>query len=148
VNTIDNRLEEMQELQEIERIEQEAGLKTSPQMDSSNHMSGSFMSESVYGKLNSPQARKRRAMSNGLVMLMLISGRMATPVLQKHLGHGTNIRTFQGHNDPITAMDFDLPFGTLVTASLDSTLRVWDLSYGRCQGQLEGHNGNHFLPHV
>jgi len=132
----------MEELQEIERIEQEAGLKTSPQMDSSDHMSGSFMSESVYGKLNSPQARKRRAMSMLFYALRLTLGRMATPVLQKHLGHGTSIRTFQGHNDPITAMDFDIPFGTLVTASLDSTVRIWDLSNGRCQGQLEGHNGN------
>jgi len=136
----------MQELQEIERIEQEAGLTTSPQRDSSDHMSGSFMSESVYGKLNSPQARKRRAMSMLFLALMLMQGRMATPVLQKHLGHGTSIRTFQGHNDPITAMDFDIPFGTLVTASLDSTLRIWDLSNGRCQGQLEGHNGNQPLP--
>jgi hypothetical protein len=66
VNAIDDRLAEMQELREIERIEEEAGLKTSPQIDSSDHMSSSFMSESVYGKLNSPQARKRRAMSRFL----------------------------------------------------------------------------------
>ena len=63
VNTIDNRLAEMEELQEIERIEVEAGLMSSPRNDTPEKMSGSFMSESVYGKLNSPQARKRRAMS-------------------------------------------------------------------------------------
>ena len=64
VNSIDNRLAEMQELQEIERIEEEAGLKKqSPIVDSPDNLAGSFMSESVYGKLNSPQARKRRAMS-------------------------------------------------------------------------------------
>jgi mitochondrial division protein 1 len=34
-----------------------------------------------------------------------------------------------------------MPFGTLVTAALDSTVRVWDLSTGRCSGLLEGHNG-------
>jgi hypothetical protein len=53
----------MQELQEIERIEEQAGLKSSsPDLEAPEKMSGSFMSESVYGKLNSPQARKRRAM--------------------------------------------------------------------------------------
>jgi len=63
VKSIDNRLEEMEELQEIERIEEEAGLKNSPKMDVPENMPASFMSESIYGKLNSPQARKRRAMS-------------------------------------------------------------------------------------
>jgi hypothetical protein len=53
----------MQELQEIERIEEEAGIKTSPKAETTESMSGSFMSESIYGKLNSPQARRRRAMS-------------------------------------------------------------------------------------
>src|SRR5437667_12354586 len=60
VNTIDNRLAEMQELQEIEKIEKEAGLMSSPKNKTPEKMSSSFMSESVYGKLNSPQARKRR----------------------------------------------------------------------------------------
>jgi hypothetical protein len=62
VNNIDDRLAEIQELQEIERIEKEAELKISPKTELPVTMSGSFMSESVYGKLNSPQARKRRAM--------------------------------------------------------------------------------------
>ena len=63
MNTIDSRLVEMQELQEIERIEEEAGLKSSPaKNEGPETMAGSFMSESVYGKLNSPKARKRRAM--------------------------------------------------------------------------------------
>lgn len=63
VNNIDNRLAEMQELQEIERIEEEAGIKqASPRVETQERMSGSFMSESIYGKLNSPQARRRRAM--------------------------------------------------------------------------------------
>ena len=66
VNTIENRLAEMQELQEIEKIEEEAGLVSSPKSENLENMSGSFMSESVYGKLNSPQARKRRAMSTRL----------------------------------------------------------------------------------
>lgn len=61
VNSIDSRLAEMQELQEIELIEEAAGLKATTR-EATPEMSGSFMSESVYGKLNSPKARKRRAM--------------------------------------------------------------------------------------
>ena len=62
VNSIDSRLAEMQELQEIELIEEAAGLKGVTTREATPDMSGSFMSESVYGKLNSPKARKRRAM--------------------------------------------------------------------------------------
>ena len=62
VNSIDSRLVEMQELQEIELIEEAAGLKGVTTREATPEMSGSFMSESVYGKLNSPKARKRRAM--------------------------------------------------------------------------------------
>jgi hypothetical protein len=62
VNSIDSRLVEMQELQEIELIEEAAGLKGVATREATPEMSGSFMSESVYGKLNSPKARKRRAM--------------------------------------------------------------------------------------
>ena len=82
----------MQELQEIERIEEEAGIKSSPTADASESMSGSFMSESIYGKLNSPQARRRRAMSMSIIKAKLMTGRIGTPVLQKHLGHGTSIK--------------------------------------------------------
>ena len=67
VNTIDHRLAEMQELQEIERIEEEAGIKgQTPTIEAPDSLASSFLSESVYGKLNSPQARKRRAMRSFL----------------------------------------------------------------------------------
>ena len=66
VNSIDSRLAEMQELQEIELIEEAAGLKATTR-EATPEMSGSFMSESVYGKLNSPKARKRRAMRTCIV---------------------------------------------------------------------------------
>jgi hypothetical protein len=52
----------MQELQEIERIEEEAGLKTLSPILEPESVYSNFMSESVYGKLNSPKARKRRAL--------------------------------------------------------------------------------------
>lgn len=64
------------------------------------------------------------------------------PVLHEHLESGSNIRNLAAHNDVITALDFDMPFGTLVTAALDDTVRVWDLNLGRCMGFLEGHTAS------
>lgn len=61
------------------------------------------------------------------------------PVLHEHMEPGSRIREIPAHNDMITALDFDAPFGTMVTAALDDTVRVWDLSAGRCMGMLEGH---------
>lgn len=42
----------------------------------------------------------------------------------------------------IVALDFDSPFGTMVTSALDDTVRVWDLNLGRCIGLLEGHHAS------
>ena len=87
-----------------------------------------FMSASIYDKLSSPQKRHPRAIR-----------RISMPILHEHLESGSKIKEFQAHNDTITALDFDAPFGTGVTAALDDTLRVWDLNAGRCLGLLEGH---------
>src|SRR2546421_6522562 len=63
------------------------------------------------------------------------------PILHEHFEPGSMIKELQAHNDMVTAMDFDVPFGTMVTAALDDTVRVWDLNMGRCMGFLEGHHG-------
>ena len=63
------------------------------------------------------------------------------PILHEHFEPGTRISEIQTHTDSITSLDFDVPFGTMVTAALDDTVRVWDLSSGRCIGMLEGHKG-------
>jgi division protein 1 len=52
------------------------------------------------------------------------------------------IRELLAHNDIVTALDFDVPFGTMVSAALDDTVRVWDLNLGRCMGFLEGHHAS------
>ncbi|GAB7352501.1 hypothetical protein MBLNU459_g2903t1 [Dothideomycetes sp. NU459] len=90
----------------------------------------SFMSDSIYGKLPSPKSDKKKRRVNR---------RISMPVLHEHLAQGSRIREFQAHTDIITALDFDVPFGTLVTSALDDTVRVWDLNAGRCMGMLEGH---------
>lgn len=64
------------------------------------------------------------------------------PILHEHFEPGTAIKEIQAHNDIVTALDFDMPFGTMVSAALDDTVRVWDLSAGRCLGFLEGHHAS------
>lgn len=100
-------------------------------------MNESFMSESVYGKLpkanssETPKAKRKKAPRT--------PRKVSMPVLHDYMEPGSRIREIPAHNDMITALDFDAPFGTMVTAALDDTVRVWDLSAGRCMGMLEGH---------
>ena len=90
-----------------------------------------FMSASIYEKLPSPKAKRQKP-----------SRRKSVPIRHEHFEPGSSIREFQAHNDMITALDFDAPFGTLVTSALDDTVRVWDLNQGRCIGLLEGHHAS------
>jgi mitochondrial division protein 1 len=114
-----------------------------------NAANASFMSESIYKKLPSPKTRKHKTISafplnsftKGGPNEDVDKGRQSMPILHEHFEPGLNIRDLQAHNDMITALDFDVPFGTMVTAALDDTVRVWDLNAGRCMGLLEGHHG-------
>lgn len=72
----------------------------------------------------------------------MVLGKKSMPILHEHFAPGTAIKEIPAHNDMITAIDFDYPFGTLVSAALDDTVRVWDLSAGRCVGFLEGHHAS------
>lgn len=64
------------------------------------------------------------------------------PVLHEHFAPGSEIKEMPAHSDMVTAIDFDYPFGTMISAALDDTVRVWDLNVGRCVGFLEGHNAS------
>ncbi|GBB95007.1 hypothetical protein RclHR1_02460027 [Rhizophagus clarus] len=75
-------------------------------------------------------------------------------VAKHNYEHGTCIKVLEGHDDVITCLDFDRSCETLVTASLDRTLRAWDLNNYRCLGILDGHkdvvnclqvNGSHLV---
>ncbi|KAI1660902.1 mitochondrial division protein 1 [Daldinia decipiens] len=88
-----------------------------------------FMSKSIYEKLPAaPSKKKHKTMK-----------RKSMPILHEHFEPGFMIREIKAHADNITTLDFDVPFGTLVTASMDDSVRVWDLNAGRCIGLLEGH---------
>lgn len=64
------------------------------------------------------------------------------PILHEHFEPGSPITEIQAHNDIITSIDFDYPYGTMVSAAMDDTVRVWDLNAGRCTGFLEGHQAS------
>ncbi|CAL8578384.1 Mitochondrial fission protein [Xanthoria parietina] len=104
---------------------------TAPDHDTLD-LNESFMSASIYEKLPSPKSSKRQKPTR----------RKSMPIRHEHFEPGSNIRELQAHNDIITALDFDVPFGSMVTAALDDTVRVWDLNIGRCIGLLEGHHAS------
>ena len=94
-----------------------------------------FMSQSVYDKIpasasSTPTKRPKK------------HRRKSMPILHEHFAAGSNIRKIRAHKDTVTALDFDAPFGTMVSAALDDTVKVWDLNAGRCIGTLEGHTAS------
>ena len=134
---LDNKIEDMQEELDEGAIEQpnDNATQERPETPESQAMDASFMSESIYQKLPSsasPKSKRRPRFTK----------RKSMPVLHEHLESGSNLKTLPAHNDVITALDFDMPFGTMVTAALDDTVRLWDLNLGRCMGFLEGHTAS------
>jgi division protein 1 len=128
---VDNEIEDLEE-----ELEDAAALAPPPKEDSrpttagSEAVSETFMSESIYQKIPSPKTKNKARKP---------LRRQSMRVLHEHLESGSKIKELPAHADTITALDFDAPWGTLVTASLDDTVRVWDLNAGRCIGMLEGH---------
>lgn len=119
---VDNKIEDLQE-----ELDDAAALAPkSPERPSTAEEEAeaedSFMSESIYKKIPSPKSKKHAKRP---------IRRISMPILHEHLEPGSKIRELPAHNDTITALDFDAPWGTLVTASLDDTVRVWDLNAGR-----------------
>ena len=134
---VENRLEDAQDqLEDAEALaiaakeEEELDKPDDPAMDAS------FMSESIYEKLPSANSTPTRPKRHKTIR------RKSMPILHEHFEPGSMIREIQAHNDTITALDFDVPFGTMVTSALDDTVRVWDMNAGRCIGLLEGHTAS------
>ena len=138
ISELDNRLEDMQE--ELDDaatlgyaatppIEADTGANTL--VSETEAAADTFMSASIYEKLPSPKAKRHK-----------LPRRKSMPIRHEHFEPGTSIKEIPAHNDMITALGFDAPFGTMVTAALDDTVRVWDLNQGRCLGLLEGHRAS------
>lgn len=134
---VENKLEEAEEQGEDE--EGQTTPTTSNQEPEGNEpetgMDASFMSESIYEKLPAAGASTKSKKHKTI-------RRKSMPILHEHFEPGSVIKEIQAHDDAITALDFDVPFGTMVTAALDDTVRVWDMNVGRCIGFLEGHTAS------
>lgn len=133
-NKLEDLLEEMDDVATLDHSATpppEVDVETKAVESDTQAMSASFMSASIYEKLPSPRNKRPKA-----------SRRKTMPIRHEHFEPGSNIREFPAHNDMITALDFDAPFGTMVTSALDDTVRVWDLNLGRCIGLLEGHQAS------
>lgn len=67
--------------------------------------------------------------------------RKSFPTFQQLYEPGTKIGSIMStHDDFLTCLDFDAPFGTLCTAGyLDHTVKIWDLSKQNKIGELAGH---------
>ncbi|KAL7627718.1 Mitochondrial fission protein [Parahypoxylon ruwenzoriense] len=133
---MEGRIEDAQALvDEAESIAAAADTPTKSDDDDlvTDQDAGEFMSKSIYEKLPSTPSKPRRHKN---------AKRKSMPILHEHFEPGYNIREIKAHGDTITALDFDVPFGTMVSSSLDDTVRVWDLNAGRCIGLLEGHTAS------
>ncbi|KAF9869561.1 mitochondrial division protein 1 [Colletotrichum karsti] len=128
------RLEEAQELvDEAESIAINTPTKTEEDLAGDQDEAG-FMSQSVYEKLpaGTPASKAKKR----------VIRRKSVPILHEHFEPGTAIREIRAHQDQITTLDFDAPFGTMVTSAMDDSIKVWDLNAGRCIGMLEGHTAS------
>ena len=135
---VDNTLEDL--MAEVDDKESTDPTKTPPTeldnmsdiTESDDRATGpSFMSASIYEKLPSPKSKRHK-----------LGRRKSAAIRHEHFEPGSLIKEIQAHNDMITSVDFDVPFGTMVTAAFDDTVRVWDLNLGRCIGLLEGHQAS------
>lgn len=131
-------MEEAQELvAEAESIALQTPTKSEEDLAAERDEDTGFMSQSIYEKLptstNSTPTRSRKPRN---------IRRKSMPILHEHFEPGTMICEIRAHQDSVTALDFDAPFGMMVTAAMDDSVRVWDLNAGRSIGVLEGHTAS------
>ncbi len=95
-----------------------------------------FLSQSIYTKLQKSPSLSSTTTStstpikkkNSFFQKRKQINRKIKPTLQNFCKPGESINKFKSHSNSITCLDFNIPFGTLITASLDNTVKVWDLS--------------------
>ncbi|AET41385.1 Caf4p Ecym_8090 [Eremothecium cymbalariae DBVPG len=90
----------------------------------------------MYKQLNHLHTNEKKAQQHELRRT-----RKTYPTLQQYYEPGTNITSFPlAHEESITCLDFNMPFGTLCSAGkLDPTIKIWNLSKNTHVGSITGH---------
>lgn len=115
--------------------------------DDSENETSALISQSIYQKLqNNPPQSQANALNKHInykkkQQQYSHHHRKTFPTLQQYYDPGSKIASFQkAHDDSITCLDFDMPFGTMCTAGkLDHEVKIWDLSKKTHIGNLAGH---------
>lgn len=109
-------------------------------VDKKDQNTSPLMSRSIYMKLKTKDQSPAKKLHN-FYHDNNKKRRKTFPTLQQYYTRGSSINAFkQAHNDSITCLDFDVPFGTLCTAGhLDHSVKIWDLSQKKQIGQMPGH---------
>ncbi|ODV83101.1 hypothetical protein CANARDRAFT_25363 [[Candida] arabinofermentans NRRL YB-2248] len=114
------------QLKEIETMLENTNTNTNDN-DDTDDSDVELLSKSIYGKIQSNEKANKSPL------------RKHKSTLQNYYKPNSIINEFQAHDDSITCLGFDSPFGKLVTASIDNTVKIWDLSRYNLIGYLEGH---------
>jgi WD40 repeat protein len=70
--------------------------------------------------------------------LLIGTGTSAGPLLQWNWATGTQ-KNWPGHSERVTSVAFTRDGGTLLTASMDQTAKMWSVASGQCETTLKGH---------
>ena len=57
----------------------------------------------------------------------------------KDFEHNMKVKNLLGHSGPITALDLNYDDQNLISASLDCTIRLWNLELGQCIAYYKSH---------
>ncbi|QLQ78528.1 hypothetical protein HG537_0A07750 [Torulaspora globosa] len=111
-------------------------------VEESNNTSA-LMSRSIYMKLKTKDESPVKKLRN-FYHDNNKKRRKTFPTLQQYYSRGSKINDFKNaHNESITCLDFDVPFGTLCTAGhMDHSIKIWDLSQKKQIGQMSGHKAS------
>ncbi|MCD4656879.1 MAG: WD40 repeat domain-containing protein [Planctomycetes bacterium] len=70
------------------------------------------------------------------------SGKHADEIKKRFLS--LPIRTLEGHNGSVWSVSFSPDGKIIASGSYDDTIKLWDVSSGKCVSTLEGHSGDVF----